>query len=64
MDLAEAARLHIDRRYYACSHRMHVGLAEMYTADARFRKHYDDRAPGLAEYVAAAIVANAARSDA
>jgi hypothetical protein len=39
---------------------MHVGLAEMYVADARFKAHYDERAPGLAEYVAEAIRANAA----
>lgn len=57
--LAEEARLHIDRHYYPCSHAMHVGLAEMYTADPRFRAHYDERAEGLAEYVAAAIRANA-----
>lgn len=57
--LAEQARLHIDRWFYPCSHRMHVGLAEMYVADPRFKAHYDERAPGLAEYVAAAIRANA-----
>jgi len=56
--LAEQARLHIDRWFYPCSHRMHAGLAEMYVADPRFRAHYDDRAPGLAGYVAAAIRAN------
>jgi hypothetical protein len=61
MDLADAARLHIDRWYYPCSHAMHAGLADMYTADARFRANYDERAEGLAEYVAAAIRANAAR---
>lgn len=60
-DLAEEARLLIDRWFYPCSHAMHVGLAEMYSADARFRAHYDDRADGLAEYVAAAIRANAER---
>ncbi len=59
--LAERARLHIDQRYYACSHTMHATLADMYTADARFRAHYDDRAEGLAEYVATAIKANAAK---
>ena len=59
--LAERARLHIDRRYYACSHEMHSALADMYTADDRFRAHYEDRVDGLAEYVAAAIKANAAR---
>lgn len=61
MDLAEAARLHIDRWFYPCSTAMHAGLAEMYTADERFEAHYEDRAEGLAEYVAAAIRANAAR---
>ena len=61
-DLAEEARLRIDRWYYACSHEMHAALAEMYMADGRFRAHYEDRAAGLAEYVAAAIRANAARA--
>lgn len=61
--LAERARLHIDGRYYACSHEMHATLADMYTADERFRAHYDDRVEGLAEYVAAAIRANAAAND-
>ena len=62
MDLAEAARLHIDRWYYPCSAATHAGLAEMYTADERFKAHYEDRAEGLAEYVAAAIKANAGRA--
>ena len=62
MDLAEAARLHIDRWYYPCTHAMHTGLAEMYLADERFRAHYEDRAEGLAAFTAAAIVANAARA--
>jgi len=60
-DLAEQARLHIDRNFYPCSHAMHSGLADMYTADERFKAHYEDRAEGLAAYVAAAIKANAAR---
>jgi hypothetical protein len=62
MELAEKARLHIHRWYYECSTSMHAGLAEMYTADPRFRAHYDDRAEGLAEFVATAIKANAARA--
>jgi MerR family transcriptional regulator, thiopeptide resistance regulator len=62
MDLAEEARAHIDRWFYPCSPKMHAGLADMYTADARFRAHYDDRAPGLADYTAAAIRANSARA--
>jgi hypothetical protein len=62
MDAAEAARLHIDRWYYPCSHAMHAGLAEMYTSDDRFKAHYDDRAEGLAHFVAEAIRANAVRA--
>ncbi|UCC24644.1 MAG: TipAS antibiotic-recognition domain-containing protein [Gemmatimonadales bacterium] len=62
MEAAEAARLHIHRWYYPCSHAMHAGLAEMYTADARFKAHYDDRSEGLAGFVAGAIRANAARA--
>lgn len=62
MDQAERARLHIDRWFYPCSHRMHVGLADMYTADARFTAHYEERAPGLAAFVATAIRANARRA--
>lgn len=64
MDLAEDARLHIDQRYYPCSHKMHAGLADMYTADPRFQAHYDDRATGLAAFMANAIRANTARHNA
>lgn len=64
MDAAEDARLHIHRWYYPCSHAMHAGLAEMYTADPRFRAHYEDRAAGLAQFVADAIRANATRASA
>jgi hypothetical protein len=49
------------RWFYDCPPRMHRGLAEMYVADARFAKHYDDVAAGLAQYVHDAIVANAMR---
>ncbi len=62
MDLAEAARLHIDRWYYPCSHSLHAGLADMYTADGRFKAHYEDRAEGLAAFVAAAIRSNGERA--
>ena len=58
---AEELRRHIDRWFYPCSVEMHVGLADMYEADARFRAHYDERAEGLASFVAAAIRANASR---
>lgn len=56
---AERHRLHIDTWFYPCSSEMHVGLADMYVADPRFTAHYDDRAPGLAEYVRDAVYANA-----
>jgi len=56
---AEIMRQHISRRYYPCSHKMHAGLAEMYQADSRFKAHYEDRAQGLAAFVASAIRANA-----
>ena len=61
VELAEAARAHIDRWFYPCPPAMHAALAEMYTADPRFRAHYEERAEGLADYVAGAIRANAAR---
>jgi DNA-binding transcriptional MerR regulator len=61
MDAAEAARLHIDKWFYPCSHAMHRGLADMYVSDARFTKTYEDLAPGLAQYVRDAIHANADR---
>jgi len=62
MDAAEAHRDHVRRWFYDCSHGMHVGLAEMYVADPRFTAYYEERAEGLAAYVAAAIRANAARA--
>jgi hypothetical protein len=43
---------------------MHRNLGEMYVADPRFAKHYEDRAPGLATYVRDAIAANADRAKA
>lgn len=58
-DVAEAHRRHIGRWFYDVTTEMHVGLADMYEADPRFREHYDARAAGLASYVAAAIRANA-----
>jgi DNA-binding transcriptional MerR regulator len=62
MDLAEAHRQHISRWFYNCGYDMHRGLAEMYIADERFAKHYEDIASGLAKYVHDAIIANADRA--
>jgi MerR family transcriptional regulator, thiopeptide resistance regulator len=61
MDAAEAHRLQISRDFYACSYEIHRGLAEMYIADPRFTATYEKVAPGLAQYVHDAILANAAR---
>jgi hypothetical protein len=61
MDLAEAARRHIDRWFYDCPPEMHASLAGLYESDPRFRAHYDDQEPGLAAFVAGAIRANALR---
>jgi hypothetical protein len=43
---------------------MQRGLAEMYVSDPRFRARYEEIAPGLAEFVRGAIVANAERAGA
>lgn len=58
---AETHRAHIDRWFYPCPPAMHLNLGEMYVADARFARHYDDREPGLAAFVRDAIAANARR---
>lgn len=61
MDLAEAHRQAIEQWFYDCGPTMHRCMAEMYVADERFAKRYDDRAPGLAQYIHDAIIANADR---
>mgnify|MGYP002738228602 CR=1 FL=1 len=56
---AEAHRQQISRNFYDCSYEIHRNLAAMYVADPRFTKYYEDKAEGLAAYVADAIRANA-----
>ena len=63
MDLAEEHRQQITRWYYDCGYDIHRGLAEMYLADERFTRNYDDIVPGLARFVHDAIKANADRHD-
>jgi len=63
MDAAEAHRAHIHDRFYDLDHTFHRGLADMYLADPRFTKTYEDQAPGLAQYVHDAIHANADRHE-
>lgn len=63
MDLAEEHRRQISENFYECGYPIHRGLAEMYLADPRFTKNYEDIAPGLAQYVHDAILANADRHE-
>jgi MerR family transcriptional regulator, thiopeptide resistance regulator len=62
MDAAEQHRLHIHRRFYDLPHEFHRGLGDMYLADPRFMKNYEDLRPGMAQYVHDAIHANADRA--
>ena len=61
MDVAEKHRAHITKWYYDCSIEIHAGLGQMYTADVRFKENIDKAGEGLAEYMSAAIAANAGR---
>lgn len=63
MDLAEEHRQHITCWFYDCPPAMHRGLGEMYLADPRFTKTYEDMALGLAQWVHDAWTANADRHD-
>lgn len=47
----------ISKWFYDCSPEMQKNLAMMYIADERFKKYYDDRVSGLAQYVHDAILA-------
>lgn len=57
-ELVEAHRAGVSR-FWDCSPEAHRNLADMYLADERFRQHYDDIAPGLAEYIHRAICSSA-----
>jgi DNA-binding transcriptional MerR regulator len=61
MDLAERHRAHICRWFYQCSPGAHRRLGELYVADWRFMKPFEEIAAGLAEFFRDAIVANAER---
>ena len=47
----------ISKWFYNCTPEMQKNLALMYVSDERFKKYYDDRAKGLAQYVYDAIMA-------
>ncbi|WEV68691.1 TipAS antibiotic-recognition domain-containing protein [Bifidobacterium sp. ESL0775] len=57
-ELAEEHRASL--YYYEVSLPMQVSLGRMYVADKRFKKHYDDIEPGLAQWLHDIIDANAA----
>lgn len=61
MAVAEQAREVNARWFYAMSGEVQVGLGRMFVADERFAAQYEQVAPGLAEYVSAAYVANGER---
>ncbi len=46
---------YITGHFYRCTDDILKGLGEMYTADGRFRENLDRIAPGLAEFLSAAI---------
>jgi DNA-binding transcriptional MerR regulator len=61
MEAAEAHLVQIQTWFYDLTHDFHRGLADMYVADPRFTRTYEEVAPGLAAYVRDAIHANADR---
>ncbi len=63
MDLAEEHRRSIEV-FYDCGYQMHRGLGDMYLADERFTRTYEQVAPGLAQWLRDAIHANADRHEA
>ncbi|GAB3593601.1 MerR family transcriptional regulator [Angustibacter peucedani] len=63
LELAERHRRGIEQ-FYDCSPTMHRALADLYLADPRFTQHYEDVAPGLAQYVHDVIHAGADRLEA
>ena len=52
-----AHRVAISKWFYECTVEMQKNLALMYLADPRFKKYYDCRVNGLAQYVHDAILA-------
>jgi DNA-binding transcriptional MerR regulator len=45
-------------RFYDCGDEMHGNLVEMYLADERFTRYYDDVEPGLAQFLHDIVVAS------
>jgi MerR family transcriptional regulator, thiopeptide resistance regulator len=57
--VAERHRRSISRWFYPCSAEMHRCLGDMYVADQRFARNYEQVAEGLTAYVRVACSANA-----
>ena len=56
-EIVLAHRAAISKWFYDCSIEMQKSLALMYVRDDRFKKYYDGRVRGLAQYVHDAIMA-------
>ena len=56
-EIVLAHRAAISKWFYDCSIEMQKNLALMYVGDERFKKYYDGRVRGLAQYVHDAIMA-------
>lgn len=56
-EIVLAHRAAISKWFYDCSIEMQKNLALMYVSDERFKKYYDGRVRGLAQYVHDAIMA-------
>ncbi|MEN0065012.1 MAG: MerR family transcriptional regulator [Myxococcota bacterium] len=52
---ADSHRAHISRWFYACTPEIHLGLADLYESDPRFRSTYEATAEGLTDFLVAAI---------
>jgi DNA-binding transcriptional MerR regulator len=53
--LAEEHRAFLSAHFYEVDAARHRDLADLYVTDGRFTAHYDDRQPGLAQYVHDAV---------
>jgi DNA-binding transcriptional MerR regulator len=56
-ELAARHRASIER-FYDCGDEMHRNLVEMYLADERFTRYYDDVEPGLAQFLHDIVMAS------
>jgi DNA-binding transcriptional MerR regulator len=56
-ELAARHRASIER-FYDCGDEMHRNLVEMYLADERFTRYYDEVEPGLAQFLHDIVVAS------